>query len=198
MMKSLDRKTELRLVRSVLHVVFAAVLFGCIMTVQSIWLSRLASEKMEAAKEATWIRERMTQTSEITKEHTAMVTLMDALQNRADSIRARIPDRPNEGQFLEQTTNAAKASGVQVKEYRRGKIEFDGDHSQLRVHISLLGPFANICDYIDRLENLPRISRISQMRIKSDKQTDTYPVDLTLTLFFRADTPDERIARNVQ
>lgn len=197
-MLSFDRHTELRLVRWALHGLFAIALFAVVWTVQSVWLAKMDGEGMKAAEETNWIRKRMRQTDEITKEHQTMVTMMNALQNRADSIRARIPDRPNEGQFLEQTTSAAQQAGIQVKEYRRGKIMFDGDHSQLKVHISLLGPFENICNYVDRLESLPRISRISEMRIKAAKSSNVYPVDLTLTLFFRTDTPDERVARNSQ
>jgi len=197
-MFSFDRHTELRLVRWALHGLFALAMLATVMTVQSFWLKKIDDDGVQAANETKWIRQRMMQTDEITAENETMVAMMNALQNRADSIRARIPDRPNEGQFLEQTTTAAEKAGIQVKEYRRGKIMFDGNHSQLNVHISLLGPFENICKYIDRLERLPRISRISKMQIKATKSTKVYPVDLTLTLFFRTDTPDERIARNSQ
>ncbi len=191
----LNQETEIRALRWLLNGACAVVLFGLLFTVRSVWLTSLTGERQRAERETEMIHKRMTETEQISDEHDRLTKLMQSLQDRAENIRARIPDQPNEGEFLHQATQAAEEAGVSLDKYRRGKIILDGDHSKLEVHMSFNGKYSSICRFIDRLERLPRISRTSNMILNHNQKSDNYPVELTLTLFFRSAGPAERIAR---
>jgi Tfp pilus assembly protein PilO len=191
-----DTQTKLKLTLWTMHLGLAGGLFCLLAFSQSLWLENIRAEGLDAFREIEKVQAQMKNADSIKRQHALLSDTLNDLKQRAEGIRARIPDHPNEGEFLKQTTQAAKDSGITISEYRRGEIDYDGDHSRLKVHVSLTGNYASICRFIDRLESLPRLSRIDNLTLSNESHSEVYPVEIILTLFFRAEQSDKRIARS--
>ena len=197
-MKSAAANSKLRYIEWSLHIVFCSMLLVGVYVAQTYWLTSLRQERISVGREIQTLQSKLAKADEVAAQHEELVELKKAIERRAADITDRIPAHPNEGEFLKQTTSAAKACGITIKEYLRRGIDAHEDHSRLVVHLSLEGTFESICKFVEQLEQLPRISKVSKLRMVSRTKDGLYPMDLTLILFFRSELADARIARATQ
>lgn len=134
--------------------------------------------------------------AEIQVAHSRFKDSLEMIQHRADALRERIPDRPSETEFLEQLNEAANREGLEIRDYRRGEEMVKDTYSQLDVHLTCAGSYRQICGFFHRLAGLPRISTVEKATITSDSTMETYLVNLTLRLYYGAQSrpEDERRA----
>lgn len=108
------------------------------------------------------------------------------LEARAESARQWIPETPQEGEFLAQLSEAARKNGLQLGNFTRGAVAVLDTHSQLQVRLTGEGDYASICKFFAEMESLSRVATISRMSLSAASDANTYPLDMTLTLYFGA------------
>ena len=194
-----NHNSNLKAVEWVLHSTLFGVLLAGLFFAQSYWQTTLQVDQAELRREIRQIKKKLNNAEQIVSEHQRLKEMKQAIEDRAEIVRDRIPEQPNEGEFLRQTTSAARECGITITEYLRRGIETHDDHSRLMIHISLKGAFANLCRFVDQLERLPRISKVSRLKVGNLKgQENEYPMELTLILFFRSEQEEFRVARAIQ
>ena len=173
------------------------LLAGSLAAYRLVYLPLAKKEKACVARIA--VLDRLLKNSrEIRPEHSRLTQSLAKIRRRADTLRQRIPDRPYEAEFLEQMTQAASDAGLEIRVYRRGAVTVKNSHSQLEIYVSCAGSYPKICGFLDRLARLRRTFTIEKMSVTADPAVETYPVDLTLVLYFGAqqDSKEKREQRN--
>jgi Tfp pilus assembly protein PilO len=109
---------------------------------------------------------------------------MAAMEAGAAGLENRVPDEPLEAEFLSQAAQAASQSGLQIGDYRPGVVRTSRQCSQMEIQLACQGSYRSICDFLDRLAALPRLSQVEKLEIGA-AGPDGYPVTLWLVVYFR-------------
>jgi Tfp pilus assembly protein PilO len=117
-------------------------------------------------------------------KHERLRRALVAMEAGGTGLEKRVPDEPLEAEFLAQAAQAATQSGLQIGDYRPGAVRTSGHCSQMEIQISCQGPYRSICDFLDRLSAIPRLSQVEKLEI-SAAGPDGYPVTLWLVVYFR-------------
>ena len=129
--------------------------------------------------------ERALREADATREsHGEVQSALADFRRRAQELREQIPDDPNEADYLRQLTEVAARSNLSIDDYSRGLAVETESFSQLKVRLQGAGQYEEICRFLDRLEQLPRVSRIVEMKLTTEPGSLSYPIDLTIQLYF--------------
>jgi Tfp pilus assembly protein PilO len=121
-----------------------------------------------------------------------------AMEAKSAELQKRVPDEPLEGEFLSQLTQAAGQAGLKIGDYRPGVVRTGEKCSQMAVQLSCQGPYRSICDFLDRLSALPRLTQVEKLDV-SASGPDGCPVSLSLVVYFRlTKTPAAQAAKGGQ
>jgi type IV pilus assembly protein PilO len=102
---------------------------------------------------------------------------------RAARLARRVPTEPQEAEFLSELQAAASRAGLQIRNYHPGVSSQRDGHSQLEIQLTCVAKYPNVCRFLERLGNMDRLSRITQMEINGGG-ADGYPIALTMSVFF--------------
>ncbi|MGM0487524.1 MAG: type 4a pilus biogenesis protein PilO [Planctomycetota bacterium] len=112
-------------------------------------------------------------------------TELEKAHAHAQQLRQRIPDDPDEAEFLKQVSRLAAATGLEIRDYRRGSLAVKESYSELQINLTCSARYAELCRFLEALDELPRILTIEKLAISSPDEGDEYPVDLSLSVYFR-------------
>ncbi len=190
-MKAIANRRSIRFTkRLTAFVAVATVTLTTIVFYNSIF-SPFARKYEDYEAEISKLRNTLASAEQSREEQLSLQKKVKELNTVLTDVRERIPDSPNETLFLQQVTQAAEASNVSIRAYNRGRIQEFATHSQLEVQIAGEGEYQPICQFIDELSKLSRISSIEQLKIEAKPDSTIYPIEMRLLLFFnRSTTPD--------
>ena len=146
----------------------------------------LTHQQYVNADETNRLEELIRGSGDVWRQHAELLQRLADLERRAEEIRGRIPDQPEESGFLEQISTAARARGLVIENYTRGGVTTTATHSLLEVRMTGEGDFQSICGFFEEMANLSRVATVRRMHLAIPKDSDIYPLDITLTLYFGA------------
>ena len=79
---------------------------------------------------------------------------------------------------------AAAQAGLQIRDYRPGVVATRPTHSQMEIQLSCQGTYRSLCEFLDRLAALPRLTRVEKMEITA-AGPESQPTTLSLIVYFR-------------
>ena len=101
------------------------------------------------------------------------------------SLYAKLPESPEESQFLHQLSECALETGVSLSDFRPGGITERPNCKDIDLRLRGTGSYASVCRWLDRLNNLPRVVRISHVAIAGPTMAgEDCMIDLQLNLVF--------------
>jgi len=159
------------------------VLLGCVATYFGVFVG-FAEQKRGYAEKIERLEGLMRTAKSVRDEHSKLKASMAEVEERAATVRQRIPEQPREAEFLRNVTQIASAEGLNIRDYQRGAVTPQDDHQRLEVRLSCEGEYPSICGFLDQLAGLPRISTINKMEVSANHETGVYPFDLTVVLYF--------------
>lgn len=110
------------------------------------------------------------------------------LDQKGAALSRRVPGEPMEAEFLSQVASVAVGAGVKLGHYRPGVVRIGEGHSQMEIQLSCAGSYRGLCQFLDRLAAMERLSRVVQMEVASG-QAEGCPATITLVVFFRLTEP---------
>ena len=176
-------KTRLGRFGWLLHGVGFAVFASCAGLAYKVSLSPMEATQ-ESSERIESLRQLLREAERVQKEHADLTQTLRATERRALEIRQRIPDHPSEADFLKKITEAAEAKGLVIREYRRGVLRTEETHSQLDVEVVGEGSYRSICEFVDQVAALSRISKVKTLHINRKDNDQAYPVEITFVLYF--------------
>jgi Tfp pilus assembly protein PilO len=137
-----------------------------------------ASQRMEA------LQGLLRDEGRLRTEHARLCQQLEAARQKDEALRNRIPDGPQEADFLAQVSRAAGEVGLQITDYRHSGITGGKLCSAMRVELSCEGDYQSICSLLDRLQELPRYSTVARLEINSIAPQAKCLAKICLELYF--------------
>lgn len=132
------------------------------------------------------LEEQLTSSRDVRSQQQSLSDTLRELEQRAETIRQRIPDQSHEAEFLNQVAQAAQARGLTIQNYTRGDVTVTATHSQLDIRLVGAGDYASICGFLEELTRLPRVATVQQLNVTVPEASDIYPLEMLVTLYFGA------------
>lgn len=133
--------------------------------------------------------------NELTNLHRATAGIADLgkkindLQKAIDFFQSRLPQQREIDKILKKVWQIAEANNLQTKTIRTLKSERYASFSEQPIQLSLSGDFNGFYSFLLQLEKLPRLTRITEMRLeKINGQEGQMTAQMKLSIFFEPDT----------
>lgn len=150
------------------------------------------NDRIEQARKDTEIRKAMldklreatAQSADLRRENERIAASIRALE-------ARLPNDKGIDEVLRDVHAAAEQSGLRLPKFRRtDRAIQSGVAMEQPIELELTGTFDSLYRFLLRLEQLPRITRLTDMRITRDRDQEGYVnVRATLSVFYSTPTP---------
>lgn len=125
----------------------------------------------------------------VSRDFSELQQALSRLEASAEAARQRIPETPEESEFLAQISAAAQEKGLAIENFTRGAVSDLGTHSTLQIRLTGEGDYASICGFFEKMAGFSRVATVTNMRLAIPPQSEIYPLDMTLTLYFGARAP---------
>ena len=121
-------------------------------------------------------------------EHTLLAAKRQAADVKVQELLDRIPNVPRESDFLGQITTLASEVGLSIVDYRPGTATEKQGYKQMTLTLSSDGSYESVCSFLHKLNELPRLNRVTTLDIAPVNVQNQYQMMMTLTIFFAPDS----------
>ncbi|MEM6799464.1 MAG: type 4a pilus biogenesis protein PilO [Planctomycetota bacterium] len=125
---------------------------------------------------------------EVRRQHVQLKTQLEELSARIERSRELTPVQSKESEFLATASRIAEAQGLEIEDYRRGKVRRLLAHSELDITLNAIGGHQSICGFLSEMEADPRAKRVHRLAIESADSPRDYPMEVSYTLYFGLET----------
>jgi Tfp pilus assembly protein PilO len=124
-----------------------------------------ANTRLEAA------RERQTELRAQLRALQTAKTAPSAIQAQINALKQAVPDSPDLADFIDATTSAAGAAGVDWISLAPSQpaTSKGAAVSELRLSMAVKGSYFQVLDFINRLDNMPRLVVVDTLNLSADK-----------------------------
>lgn len=110
---------------------------------------------------------------------------IDDLEKAIKFFDSKLPPQREVDTILQQVAQISQASGLITKTVKPSKSEITASYSEEPIELVLAGDFKGFYQFLLNLEQLPRLTRITQMRLtKINEQEGKMQADMTLSIYF--------------
>jgi type IV pilus assembly protein PilO len=114
----------------------------------------------------------------------------DEVRKSIDSIRSRLPSTKEMDNVLRQVSGLAGKNGLKVPVFKKMEMNHPaGLAMEQPIDLELVGDFDGLYEFLLELEQLPRITRITDLAIDRSTKTDgEMKAKLTLSIYYEGDS----------
>lgn len=167
--------------------IFTLVLGAC--AYQFVIAGSITRQQSDNAAEIETLEMLLTTEHDTGREFAGLQEELARLEASAEAARQRIPETAQESDFLAQISEAARDKGLAINNFTRGAVTVLDTHSQLQIRLTGEGDYASICGFFEKMASLSRVATVSQMSLSIPANSEIYPLDMTMTLYFGAKAP---------
>jgi len=156
-------------------------------------LAPLAEQASSLARHEAELREAIRAAPKTRADNERMLAQLAEAQAKLAALVARVPETAREAEFLEQLTEAARAAGVEIRDFRPGAVRDRQRCRELEVHLVAEGDFQSIGRWLHAIGNLPRLTRTHHLTVTGPpSNSNRGAVSLTLAVLFGAKTGPQK------
>jgi type IV pilus assembly protein PilO len=113
---------------------------------------------------------------------------IDDLQNAIKFFDSKLPPQREVDTILQQITQISQAAGLATKTVKPHPSETTANYSEEPIELTLSGDYKGFYQFMLDLENLPRLTRVTQMKLtKLNDHEGHMMANLTLSIYFAPD-----------
>jgi len=131
-------------------------------------------------------------------QHKKVSEKLHEVTSRIADVQARVPRDADAGEFLKQVTKIATAEQLTIKDFTPEKPEKRDGYAEMRVTLRGSGSYASICNFVDRLSKLKRLSKVKDLSLSVEGDASEYPMTATLVIYFGLRGKDAAPAKSAQ
>jgi type IV pilus assembly protein PilO len=110
----------------------------------------------------------------------------EEIQKNIQAIEARLPSSKEVGEVVRRVSDLAIESGLEPPSIESEKPVAAAMYMEQPLKVKITGNFNGFYDFLVKLEQLPRITRIPDMKIKRSTEVDGHMVaEFTLSIYFQ-------------
>lgn len=144
----------------------------------------LSNWRSQSSQKAEQVRLKLAEEPQLKRTHAEQEKRLERLLAYVDDVNRRIPDKPQENEFLADITRLAGECGLVIEDFRRGKTIETPTHSAVSVEITTHGDHTGICKLINSVAELPRLVELTDLAIENDGADGHYPVNMAYLLYY--------------
>ncbi|MEM6331290.1 MAG: hypothetical protein AAF790_13725 [Planctomycetota bacterium] len=171
------------------HGVGMVVIALIVVAFQGLVHGPMQARQVEADKRVAQLRELLKNSIEVRRRHVELKGDLDRLAERIEGSRELTPATSKESEFLSVASQVAQRHGLEIVDYRRGKVRRLPAHSEIDITLSGVGGHRSICGFLAEMEQTPRAKKVRRLQIDSSGSPDAYPVEVAYTLYFGLGSP---------
>ncbi len=156
---------------------------GCGLMLKAVVIP-LTQENADVVSQEQDLRKVLDLESTVIRENQRLNKVLDEADQKIQSLLDRIPNVARESDFLGQITTLAKDVGVEIIDYHPGTISEKEEYHEMSLSMTSQGSYEGVCNFLNRLHSLPRLSRANKLSILPVADGLTYSLDMTLTIYF--------------
>ncbi len=145
-------------------------------------------EIAEARQEIKTKQERLKELGETTREVGALPEQISRLESLIEDSRERLPDAALIDEIVRQVTEVASEYNLRTRSIRAQDTKITPHWAERQMKVVITGDFASFYSFLVDLENMPRITKISQLTLEKLKETNAeegqMKADFVLSIFF--------------
>ncbi|HUG89647.1 MAG TPA: type 4a pilus biogenesis protein PilO [Planctomycetaceae bacterium] len=198
-MSRLDDASDARLSRAGgwLHAAGLAVAAALFAAVYIPAIGALHSQQAGIAAQTDAATQLLDSAEALRREHADLVARQAEVQTRTGQLLSRIPETPQESEFLAHIARLAHQSPLAVRNFRPVATTDYDHYSEIEVHLTAVASYEGLCRFLAGLESLPRLCTVKRFSIVSEPAAQvvvtpaasgalaaTWPVEITLTIYF--------------
>ena len=112
----------------------------------------------------------------------------DELQKAITFFESKLPQEKEVDKILKEVWQMAEQNSLVTRTVKTQKSERGPNYSEQPITMALAGDFNGFYSFLLQLEKLPRITRVTQMKIEKMQERDgSMTASLTLSIFFEPD-----------
>jgi type IV pilus assembly protein PilO len=122
---------------------------------------------------------------------------IDELQRAIAFFESKLPQEKEVDKILKEVWQMAEQNALTTRTVKTQKSERGPNYSEQPITMALSGDFNGFYSFLLALEKLPRITRVTQMKLEKIQERDgSMTAQLTLSIFFEPDQPSgsQRVA----
>jgi type IV pilus assembly protein PilO len=113
---------------------------------------------------------------------------IDELQKAIAFFEGKLPQEREVDKILKEVWQMAEANNLVTRTVKTQKSERGPNYSEQPITMALAGDFNGFYSFLLQLEKLPRITRVTQMKLEKMQERDgSMTASLTLSIFFEPD-----------
>ncbi len=144
----------------------------------------IASERASHLARIEQLEQLLRTSSQTKHQHAQLKSQLADLEAKAESVRRRVPETAEEAVFLGRIAEIASQVDLHIADYQRGRVVRQPTHSQIEIGLKCEGTYQSICDFLDAIEQMPRVSSTKTAAITADKRFERLPFQLVLVLYY--------------
>lgn len=111
------------------------------------------------------------------------------MQQAITFFESKLPQEKEVDKILKEVWQMAEANSLQTRTIKTMKSERGASYSEQPIQMNLSGDFNGFYEFLLQLEKLPRITRVTQMKLEKISDRDgEMQAQMTLSIFFEPDT----------
>ena len=182
-MHSADPNRKLRVLSWSLHGLGALIACAIVAAAELVGCRPLDAEVAACARQTAELQEVILDGERLRAKHARLRQELASAREQSVDLIERIPDQPQEADFLAQVSQLADDSGLKIQDYRPGVITPQSSYATMKVDLICTGNYESICTFLDGRAELPRHCTVIGLEIDSASQGELYTVKLSLELY---------------
>ncbi len=185
-MRLSDPARKLRVLNWSLHGVGALVACAIALVAETAGFRPLDAEVAACARRTAELRAAIGDGEGLRAEHAQFRRELAAARVQSAKLIERIPDQPQEADFLAQLSELAENAGLKIRDYRPGVIRPYASYATMEVNLVCAGEYESLCTFLDGLSALPRHCTVIGLEIDSACEAACHSMELSLELYVAA------------
>ncbi|MGH7128193.1 MAG: type 4a pilus biogenesis protein PilO [Planctomycetaceae bacterium] len=108
----------------------------------------------------------------------------DGLESQSRQLLSRMPETPEESEFLAQLTQLAVRTGVLLREFQPSAAAANDSFQELEIRVSAESDYESLCRFLAGVNDLPRLCRLTALDLAvADDPGGPYRVEMGIVIF---------------
>jgi len=177
------------------ELLFLAVLFGIPLAAYQYVFQPRNEEINQAREEIARKRERLDQLTEATSRIDDLGAAIEEQQEAITIVEAKLPSEQNVDEVLRQAWKIARRHDLTIRTVEPKNRVPALQYMELPIEVKLAGNFDGFYEFLRDLEQLPRLTRIKEMRLKRlDDENGAMEASFVLSIYFEPIDDDSTLA----